>query len=291
MKLGIGAVQFGINYGISNIYGRTAKDESLEIFDTAQKNGINVIDTAASYGCSEKVIGSFPMSNNWRVVTKTPNFKDPSIDFSHVEHLNKSFYQSLLNLKKDKVYGLLLHSCKDLMKPGGDLLMQEMERLKSVGLVDKIGVSVYNSEHIEFILDGFNVDLIQLPINIFDQSLYLDGWLHKLKNNNIEIHARSVFLQGLLLMSMGSIPSYFSPIKNKITMFSESAKELSLSRLELALGYVMCIQEIDHVLVGVNTADQLQEIIKATTIKINPQDFLENSIKNPAYVNPALWKI
>jgi len=140
-------------------------------------------------------------------------------------------------------------------------------------------------------LGKFNIDLIQLPINIFDQHLFVDGWLEKLKNNDIEIHARSVFLQGLLLMSIGSISPYFSPIREKIEMFSQSAKDLSLSKLELALGYVMGINEIDKIVVGVNTIEQLREIIEATQVKVNPMEFTDVSIDNPIYTNPSLWKI
>jgi aryl-alcohol dehydrogenase-like predicted oxidoreductase len=158
-------------------------------------------------------------------------------------------------------------------------------------MVKKIGVSAYSSKQIAAILDKFNIDLIQLPINIFDQHLFVDGWLEKLKNKNVEIHARSTFLQGLLLMPRTSIPTYFLPIKEKIELFSKSAQELSLSKLELALGYVMGINEIDKIVVGVNTIEQLREIIEATQVKVNPMEFTDVSIDNPIYTNPSLWKI
>jgi aryl-alcohol dehydrogenase-like predicted oxidoreductase len=140
-------------------------------------------------------------------------------------------------------------------------------------------------------LGKFNIDLIQLPINIFDQHLFVDGWLEKLKNKNVEIHARSTFLQGLLLMPRTTIPTYFLPINKKIELFSKSAQELSLSKLELALGYVMGINEIDKIVVGVNTIDQLSEIITASKVEIDPMKFTELSINNPIYTNPSLWKI
>ena len=291
MKIGLGAVQFGVDYGVSNTHGKTTKYEVSQILQFAYENGISLIDTATSYGSSENILGKVITNDDWRFVTKTPHFSDNSLNSTHVNQLKESFNQSLFNLRKKNIYGLLLHSCDDLLKPGGELIFREMERLREIGMVKKIGVSAYSSKQISAILGKFNIDLIQLPINIFDQHLFVDGWLEKLKNNDIEIHARSVFLQGLLLMSIGSISPYFSPIREKIEMFSQSAKDLSLSKLELALGYVMGINEIDKIVVGVNTIEQLREIIEATQVKVNPMEFTDVSINNPIYTNPSLWKI
>jgi len=92
-------------------------------------------------------------------------------------------------------------------------------------------------------------------------------------------------------MPIDSISPYFSPIRKKIEMFYQSARGLSLSKLELALGYVMGIHEIDQILVGINTVSQLQEVIKATQVQINPIEFRHLSIDNKVYTNPSLWKI
>ena len=291
MKIGLGAVQFGVDYGVSNTHGKTTKYEVSQILQFAYENGISLIDTATSYGSSESILGEVVTNDDWRFVTKTPNFSDNSLNSTHVNQLKESFNQSLFNLRKKNIYGLLLHSCDDLLKPGGELIFREMERLREIGMVKKIGVSAYSSKQIAAILGKFNIDIIQLPINIFDQHLFVDGWLEKLKNKNVEIHARSTFLQGLLLMPRTSIPTYFLPIKEKIELFSKSAQELSLSKLELALGYVMGINEIDKIVVGVNTIEQLREIIEATQVKVNPMEFTDVSINNPIYTNPSLWKI
>ena len=291
MKIGLGAVQFGVDYGVSNTHGKTTKHEVSQILQFAYENGISLIDTATSYGSSESILGEVVTNDDWRFVTKTPNFSDNSLNSTHVNQLKESFNQSLFNLRKKYIYGLLLHSCDDLLKPGGELIFREMERLREIGMVKKIGVSAYSSKQIAAILGKFNIDIIQLPINIFDQHLFVDGWLEKLKNKNVEIHARSAFLQGLLLMPRTSIPTYFLPIKEKIELFSKSAQELSLSKLELALGYVMGINEIDKIVVGVNTIEQLREIIEATQVKVNPMKFTDVSIDDQSYTNPSLWKI
>ena len=292
MKIALGTAQFGMDYGLSNTHGKTLKRDAKKIIDYASDNSIDVIDTASQYGNSEDIIGSSINDKyDWKIVTKTPHFSDSYIDNLHVVKLKESFHQSLFNLKQKDIYGLLLHSCDDLLKPGGGLLLHAMEDLKSIGAVKKIGVSLYNSEQIDIVLSKFNIDLVQLPINIFDQQLLIGGWLDKLKDYDVEIHARSAFLQGLLLMTNDLVPPYFFPIKKNLEAFYKSAKELSLSQLELALGYVMGVSEIDQVVVGVNTVEQLKEIIKATQVQINPMDFSDISINDPAFTNPSLWKV
>jgi len=291
MKIGLGAVQFGVDYGVSNTHGKTTKHEVSQILQFAYENGISVIDTATSYGSSENILGEVVTNDDWRFVTKTPHFSDNSLNSTHVNQLKESFNQSLFNLRKKNIYGLLLHSCDDLLKPGGELIFREMERLREIGMVKKIGVSAYSSKQIAAILGKFNIDIIQLPINIFDQHLFVDGWLEKLKNKNVEIHARSTFLQGLLLMPRTSIPTYFLPIKEKIELFSKSAQELSLSKLELALGFVQSIDGIDKVIVGVNTVDQLREIIRSTKVKVDFKQFVNLAINDSNYVDPSKWKL
>ena len=291
MKIALGSVQFGIPYGVSNNEGKTSKKQALSILNFAQKKGIRTIDTAPSYGDSERVLGKLFEGEEWDITTKTLPFNSKSINEEQIEQLRSVFRESLVSLHKKSIYGLLVHSCNDLLKPGGEKIFREMERLREIGMVKKIGVSAYSSKQIAAILGKFNIDIIQLPINIFDQHLFVDGWLEKLKNKNVEIHARSTFLQGLLLMPRTTIPTYFLPIKEKIELFSKSAQELSLSKLELALGYVMGINEIDKIVVGVNTIEQLREIIEATQVKVNPMEFTDVSIDNPIYTNPSLWKI
>ena len=290
MKISLGSAQFGLDYGIYNLRGKTTKTEVSKILQFASEGGISMIDTATSYGNSESILGETITNDDWKIVTKTPGFAGDYINEIHVNQLRESFDQSLSSLRKENIYGLLLHSCNDLLKPGGELIFREMERLREIGVVNKIGVSVYNSNQIKLVLDKFNIDLIQLPINIFDQHIFINGWLEELKNNNIEIHVRSVFLQGLLLMSRNSMHPYFSPIKKRIEILSNSAKDLSLSRMELALGYVMSINEIDQVVVGVSTLQQLREIIDAASVRVNTSDFLDLSIDDVAFINPSNWK-
>ena len=290
MKIGLGAVQFGVDYGVSNTHGKTTKHEVSQILQFAYENGISLIDTATSYGSSESILGEVVTNDDWRFVTKTPNFSDNCLNSTHVNQLQESFNQSLFNLRKKNIYGLLLHSCDDLLKPGGELIFREMERLREIGMVKKIGVSAYSSKQIAAILGKFNIDLIQLPINILDQRLVSGGQLTRLKNHGVEIHARSVFLQGLLLMSPNNIPSWFDPVRGVLESFHKEAKKRNMSVLQLALSFVQSIDEIDKVIVGVNTLKQLKEVVNAASIRVNTTELSCMSIDDPVFVNPGNWK-
>jgi len=291
VKIVLGTAQFGLDYGISNKQGKTHRKNIPDILNYAHKNRINFLDTALSYGNSEEVIGSIRSTQAWNIVTKTKNFKNKLINNDDANELRRSFEQSLVKLNRDRVYGLLMHDCNDLFKPGGEKLFKEMKCIRSLGKAKKIGASVYNIDQIYQLLDSYDIDIIQLPINIFDQRLIKFNVLEKIKELNIEIHARSVFLQGLLLLPLDDVPSYFSQIKNQLENFTIRAKELSLSKLELALAFVQSINEIDKIVIGINSLGQLYEIINSTNVRLNIFDFESFSVENQKIIDPSQWKL
>ena len=291
MKIALGSVQFGIPYGVSNNEGKTSKKQALSILNFAQKKGIRTIDTAPSYGDSERVLGKLFEGEEWDITTKTLPFNSKSINEEQIEQLRSVFRESLVSLHKKSIYGLLVHSCNDLLKPGGEKIFREMERLREIGMVKKIGVSAYSSKQIAAILGKFNIDLIQLPINILDQRLVSGGQLTRLKNHGVEIHARSVFLQGLLLMSPNNIPSWFDPVRGVLESFHKEAKKRNMSVLQLALSFVQSINEVDKIIVGINTLEHLYEVMSATSMRVNITEFSNISIDDPSFLNPANWKI
>ena len=284
MKLALGTVQFGIDYGIANTKGQVQIEEVHAILNYAQKNGVNTLDTASSYGNSEEVLGKFVV-NDFKIITKTTSIK------KGVNEVVRNFHQSLKNLKQQKVCGLLIHDINEIEHKRFDALFIELARLKQQGLVKKIGASVYNSQQIDYLLDNFSIDLIQLPINILDQRLISNDSLIKLKKHNVEIHARSAFLQGLLLMSTDTIPSWFNPIKDTLKLFHKEAKKQNLTKLQLALGFVQSLTEIDKVVVGVDSLKQLYEIINASSVKVNAVELSNISINDPIFLNPSNWKV
>ena len=92
----------------------------------------------------------------------------------------------------------------------GTAIVKELLVLRERNIISKIGISIYSPEILEEISELCCFDIVQAPFNIFDQQLLLSGWSDKLKEIGVEIHTRSVFLQGLLLMKQASLPTYFS---------------------------------------------------------------------------------
>lgn len=292
MKLGLGTVQFGADYGISNKDGKTPTAEVAAILDAATELGVRIIDTACLYGDSEDVLGrSMPPDSRFDIVTKTPQFAKQSLDEADAQQVEDTFRSSLLRLNRPSVYGLLIHRADDLFVSGGDLLMDRLLTLKQSGLVSKIGVSVYSAHQIDEVLARFPIDLIQLPINALDQRLLQSGHLQKLKRAGVEIHARSIFLQGLLLMGLQDVPDYFSSIRERLESYHRFIEAQGLIPIQAALGFVANIPEIDQVICGVNNRQQLREICAAVQVKVRSEDYADFAVMDEAIVNPALWRI
>lgn len=292
MKIALGTVQFGVNYGISNKEGKTPEAEVAPILQVASELGIKLIDTACLYGGSEEIIGrSMPEGSLFNIVTKTPQFKKPKLSEVDAQYLEDMFFASLSKLNKSSIYGVLIHRVEDILVPGGELLLKRLYELKQRGLVKKIGVSAYSGLQIDEVLSRFQIDLIQLPINVLDQRLLQSGHLKLLKRAGIEIHARSAFLQGLLLMKIGEVPNYFDSIRGVLERYQRVIRETGLGPIQAALGFVGAISEIDYVVCGVNNRQQLIEICAAAQTKIRYEDFADFAVMEEAIVNPALWQI
>lgn len=293
MKLGLGTVQFGLDYGVANSSGMTPRSEVDRILGIADDNGIRILDTAAMYGKSEAVLGiTLPRQHEFKIVTKTPSFRTNRITSHQAKQLRTAFDESLQRLGQDRLYGLLLHHADDLCAPGGDLLFEEMRRLSAAGLVEKIGVSVYTAEQIDSVLTNIVPDLVQLPVNILDQRLIQGGYLSKLKNLGVEIHARSVFLQGLLLMDPAALPGPLIALLPHIKQLETFLEERGLTRLQGALMFAAQQPEIDIILVGVCSGDQLIGIL--TAIRALPDDSIDMTrfaLSDERYLNPSQWHV
>ena len=279
-KLALGTVQFGLDYGVTNNSGKVQIKEVRSILEFAKNNDINVLDTAARYGNSEEVLGSADVGD-FQVITKTTPLKND------VNEVIDNFYKSLKNLNKDQVYGLLVHDVGDIDNEQFDLLYRKIIELKQKGLVNKIGFSAYTPEQVDFLLKNFDFDLIQVPFNVFDNRLIQGGQLKALNNKGIEIHARSVFLQGILL-DFNNIPCYFSTWKKEFNDYQEVVKDRGLSLIEYALNYALNVEEIDKVLVGVNSKEQLIDIVNAAQKQATTNAF---TINNLDLLNPSRWKV
>jgi aryl-alcohol dehydrogenase-like predicted oxidoreductase len=290
-KIGIGTAQFGSNYGISNKLGQPTEIEIKKILSHANKLGCHVIDTAASYGNSEILLGRLlPRQHTFRIVTKLHPLKVDNINSKVIKECEFNFDKSLEDMNQSKVYALLAHHANDMLKENGSQLYELIKKKRNAGVVEKIGVSVYDKSQINELLDNYELDLIQIPLNILDQRLVNDGTLERLYESGIEIHVRSSFLQGLLLMPFDEIPDYFRPILSNLHVWKKRLDDNGLSLIEGALSYVSSFPQVTSVIVGVNSLTELQQCVYSSNqhLKFETKDIACDDIK---ILNPSLWTI
>jgi aryl-alcohol dehydrogenase-like predicted oxidoreductase len=290
-RLGLGTVQFGQDYGITNSDGQVREDGVASILALAAEAGIDTIDTARLYGTSESVIGRCsPHEAMFRIVTKTPKFGDIADYDEAAAQLRAAFETSLDALERKDVYGLLLHDVNDLFGPVGRALWTAMEGLKSSGRVAKIGISIYGGAEIDRVLDEHSIDIVQVPFNAFDDRLVKGRQLDRLASAGVEIHARSLFLQGLLLAAAKDIPERFTPIRSAVEQLDSVFDAKGLSRLEGLLALAFRQSEIDRFIVGVTSTDELRAILAAVD---RAEDAGRIEWQPPpldaVYLNPARW--
>ena len=286
MKLALGTVQFGVDYGIANQEGRTKLDEARAILRTAFKSGIDTLDTAIAYGDSEQRLGEVGIEN-WHVISKLPSIPEDCNNITGwvVESVNAS----LARLKIKKLSGLLLHRPMQLLESNGSELYGAMKAIKTMGLVEKIGVSIYEPKELDLLWPYFDLDIVQIPFNILDRRMLSTGWLKKLHEADVEIHVRSIFLQGLLLMEPAGRPAYFQRWQSLWQLWDRWLDEENLQPAEACIRYALSFPEISKVIVGVDNQEQLEELIsKAAGCELTPPAALMS--EDPELVNPSQWQ-
>jgi aryl-alcohol dehydrogenase-like predicted oxidoreductase len=292
VRLGLGTVQFGLNYGVSNVSGQPSEDEVKKILACASAGGIDVIDTAAAYGDAESVLGRcLTESAQIRVVTKTIPLRDRLPNTDSIKWIRDGLTRSLKRLRCESVDSLLVHHVGDLLDSPEDGVYAELLRLKQEGLVRRIGFSAYSGRELDLALGRYDFDVVQLPMNAFDQRLLEGGQLQRLRARNIEVHVRSIFLQGLLLMDSSELPVYFNPIRFRLAAWRRFLLAHGLTAAQGALAFARSLN-VDVILIGVENAAQLERNL-TDFASANPEkiDFSAFAINDERFVNPSFWQL
>lgn len=282
MKLALGTVQFGLSYGVSNTQGIPSDNQLAEIFSMATKYQLNTFDTAIAYGNAEERIAPF-LNQDSKVISKFPK---PSSK----EELEKAIVQSLQTLHLESLYGFMSHNGDFLIE--NPKLWDVLLKFKSNGKINKIGYSLYNPEQLEKLLKlGLNPDIIQVPFSLLDRKF--EPYFKELKSNNVEIHCRSVFLQGLYFLDLNKIPTKLEVLKPSLLTLHQVAKNAKIEMVDLALNYVLENKFVDKVVIGVENAKQLEQSISSSLHWKEDKEIFEaiNNIKvvNKELLNPANW--
>jgi len=286
-RLALGTAQFGLNYGISNKSGKVSEEEVAKILCIAQSNGISTLDTAINYGNSEAVLGEVGVKG-WDVISKLPSFPEECSDLSG--WVREQLEATLERLQLSSLKGLLLHHPIQLFDVQGDSLYRALQDMKEQGLVQQVGVSIYEPLELDKLLSVMNFDLVQAPFNILDHRMEASHWVTKLDENDIELHTRSVFLQGLLLMSPSDRPKYFNRWTKLFQEWDAWLADHKLTPMQACLRYVLSQKSINRVVVGVDSAQQLQEIISSAR---GNMPTLEKSFDcvDLDLLNPSKWLV
>lgn len=280
-KLILGTVQFGLNYGINNAQGKPEKENVFQILSYAFESGIRYLDTAEMYGNAHDLIGEFHKlypSKKFEIITKFPHEFDSSLDDKINTYLNQ--------LAVNHLHAILFHSFDSYVKHRSELNGK-------INKVVKIGVSVYTNAQMEEVINDANIDIIQLPFNLFD-NIHLRGeLLKKAKEKNKIIHTRSAFLQGLFFMKKDNPNKIRFKLEKELDLISKISLKYSISIGSLALNYCLRQPQIDSVLIGVDSLAQLKENILYAESNVSDEYMNEINaiiIDDIELLNPSLWK-
>jgi len=287
-KLVVGSANFGMNYGLTNRFGKITQLELKSILFEAKVGGVKFIDTAQAYGNSEARIGALCNDGHFEVITKIDVDLENACPTNSVYSLVK---QSCQKLNQSRLYAVLLHRPEVLLGCHGKMIIKELQTLKEQNIISKVGVSIYSPEILGEILKLMQLDIVQAPFNIFDQQILSSGWANKLRDSGTEIHTRSVFLQGLLLMQQPVLPAYF--YNRWPYLFNTWFDFLNRSgnhALTAALTFALKQQWVDKVVVGVDSALQLKSLIKVERSSVSI-DFPQLACDDPELINPSRWRL
>jgi aryl-alcohol dehydrogenase-like predicted oxidoreductase len=278
-RLGLGTAQFGFAYGITNAAGQVSGEEVRRLLAHARAAGIDTLDTAAGYGEAEAVLGGTgAAAQGFRIVTKIAG---PPGGFADAARASAT----RLGAVPDAV---LLHDATTLAGPGGEEVAHALLGLREAGLARGIGVSVYAPEVLAATLDRLVPDLVQLPFNVFDRRFERTGWLDRLRDLGVEVHARSLFLQGTLLA--GETPPPLAFADDRFRAFRAACREAGLTPLAACLS-VGLAAAIDRLIIGVTSQAELAALIAATDDTGPPPPTLADlATDDLALIDPSRWQ-
>jgi aryl-alcohol dehydrogenase-like predicted oxidoreductase len=281
----LGTVQIGLPYGIANTQGQVKPEEASAMLQLAKEHDIDTLDTAIAYGESESILGKIGL-RDFKLVTKIPSIPDDGRDL--IEWIQNQVSASLKRLGINSLYGLLLHRPNQLLGPNGPKIYRTLQKLKESRQVQKIGISIYAPAELDTLVSRYQLDIIQAPFNLVDRRLHTSGWLQRLKRNEIEIHTRSVFLQGLLLMSRSQIPFAFERWTALWNRWHDWLEEGHATAVQACLAYPLSFSEVDRVVVGADCLNQLKQIIEAQSYRLNGK-LIDLQCEAEELINPSLW--
>jgi aryl-alcohol dehydrogenase-like predicted oxidoreductase len=282
-RIVLGGAQLGLPYGILNGGETLSREEVARILDTAVDRGIDSIDTAIAYGQSESIIGE-TSQNRFNIISKLPPLP---VDISNVsEWVHSQVQGSLSRLKCTSLDALLLHRPQDLIGAQGAELYAAIGSLMAEKMIHRFGVSIYSPDDLEGIIDTFEIHVVQAPLNVFDRRIL--GVTDQLSALNIEVHVRSVFLQGVLIASPQDRPHRFEPWSEHFALFDEWVRSSGVSAMACCMGFALQQPGIAKLVIGTTSAESLDEIMNSIPNSVlEVPTHLQSSVEQ--LIDPRFW--
>ena len=292
MKYILGTAQFGLDYGISNKKGKLKISDIERILIKAKEKKVDYLDTASSYGEAETTIGNlYDLTCDFKIITKTAHFKKEYSHLQNIDRVTNEFNHSLDKMKRPFADVLLIHNTENILGETGYDLFAALEKIKDSGKALKIGVSVYTTNELFELCRNFPIDFVQYPLNVYNQSFLESSLLYDLKLKGIELHARSIFLQGLLLIPPKKLSSYFESIRKHHEKYYEFLDKNNLSSIEGALNFLTYADNLDGIVFGVESCNQLSDVIDTLKNVSYDLDYRKFKVDDEKITNPSNWRI
>lgn len=283
-KIILGTVQFGLNYGINNYFGKPSESQVFEILDTAWKNGIDTLDTADAYGNAMKLISDYHRvsGNIFKINTKFNN-----AGFFGIDDKIKS---DLLSLKCLRFNSLFFHSYNEYKESNHNLM--SLLKAKEEGLISSIGVSLYTNEELLDVINDPKIDIIQLPYNLLDNDFQRGNLLKIAREKGKKVQVRSIFLQGLFFKESNEFPEKLEILKPWISKIETKAELLNISKESLCFLYPNSQVYIDEIVMGVDTKEQLLRNLESLKLSIPEAvktEIDQISVSPSSILHPPNW--
>ena len=282
-RIVLGGAQLGLPYGILNGGETLSREEVARILDTAVDHRIISIDTAIAYGQSESIIGE-TSQNRFKIISKLPPLP---VDISDVsEWVHSQVQDSLSRLKCTSLDALLLHRPQDLTGAQGAKLYAALGSLMAEKMIRRFGVSIYSPDDLEGIIGTFDIHVVQAPLNVFDRRIL--GVTDQLSALNIEVHVRSVFLQGVLIANPKNRPQRFEPWSEHFALFDEWVRSSGVSAMACCMGFALQQPGIAKLVIGTTSAESLDEIMNSIPNSVlEVPTHLQSSAEQ--LIDPRFW--
>ena len=281
LKFILGTVQLGLQYGVNNKVGKPSLQTSLDLLRQARNLGVASLDTSDLYGSSPEVICQFGAAE-FKVLSKF------SLE-------NKAQFVNVLDTSLSRLGASHLH-CYSFHRFSDFENFKDWEAVKKAKeekKIELVGVSVYSNEQLRRAAEESHIDVIQSPFNLLDNYRLRGEFFEIAKHNKKQIHVRSIYLQGLMLMRPEDLAGATAKLRPAIQKLREIAKKSGLSMQQLCFSYVNSFSNIDAVVVGVETAEQLEQSFELSECPELDSSVLSEihsiDLQDTEILNPSTW--